>query len=125
MSRRSRLRASLRRKLRRPGGSASDSGAEPRARSSLLRRAQQWLAARERLLADWIARARVATALAPPSMPARVRRLHGKVSVSRLGGAGAIMVLQWWEYESPLKRRLALEATLRRMFSVVPDAITA
>ena len=124
MSRRSRLRASLRRKLRRPG-SANDSSAEPRARGSLLRRAQQWLAARERLLADWIARARVATALAHPSMPARVRRLHGKVTASRLGGAGAIMVLQWWEYESPLKQRLALEATLRRMFSVVPDAITA
>jgi len=125
MSRRSRLRASLRRKLRRPGGSANDSGAEPRARGSLLRRAQQWLAARERLLADWIARARVATALAHPSMPARARRLHGKVIASRLGGAGAIMVLQWWEYESPLKQRLALEATLRRMFSVVPDAAGA
>ncbi|HQA33576.1 MAG TPA: hypothetical protein PLD41_07100 [Casimicrobium huifangae] len=124
MSRRSRLRASLRRKLRRPG-SANDSSAEPRARGSLLRRAQQWLAARERLLADWIARARVATALAHPSMPARVRRLHGKVTASRLGGAGAIMVLQWWEYESPLKRRLALEAKLRRMFSVVPDTAGA
>ena len=66
MSRRSQLRANLRRKLRRPG-SANDSSAEPRARGSLLRRAQQWLAARERLLADWIARARVATALAHPA----------------------------------------------------------
>jgi len=124
MSRRNRLRASLRRKLRRPGATA-DSGADTHGRGSLLRRAQQWLAARERLLADWIARARVATALAHPSMPARVRRLHGKVTASRLGGAGAIMVLQWWEYESPLKRRLALEATLRRMFSVVPDTAGA
>lgn len=124
MSRRSRLRASLRRKLRRPGA-AVEGGADVRGRGSLLRRAQQWLAARERLLADWIARARVATALAHPSMPARARRLHGRAPRSRLGGAGAIRVLQWWEYESPLKQRLALEATLRRMFSVVPDAAGA
>lgn len=124
MSRRNRLRASLRRKLRRPGAIV-DTSAESRGHGSLLRRAQQWLVARERLLADWIARSRVATALAHPSMPARSRRLHGGVAGSRLGGAGAIMVLQWWEYESPLKRRLALEATLRRLFSVVPEATAA
>jgi hypothetical protein len=57
----------------------------------LMRRAQQWLAARERRLWEW------------------------------LGGEGAILLPQWWEYESPLKRRLALEATLRRMFSLLQE----
>ena len=121
MSQRNRLRASLRRKWRRASPAAAG-GADTRGKGSLLRRAQQWLAARECLLAAWIARARVATARAHPSMAARPRRLHGSVrAATRLGGAGAIMVLQWWEYESPLKRRLALEATLRRLFSLVPE----
>ena len=102
MSRRSRLRASLRRKLRRPG-SANDSSAEPRARGSLLRRAQQWLAARERLLADWIARARgkrrwrtlacwrASDACMAKSLPAVSAALAPS------------WCCKWWEYESPLR----------------------
>ena len=80
---------------------------------SLLRRTQQWLKARERLLSAWFACAQ-----------ARARshsRRSGIALCSRLGGAGAILVPYWWEYESPLKRRLALEAMLRRMFEIVPQ----
>jgi len=75
---------------------------------SLLRRTQQWLKARERLLSAWFARAQTRTGRGGTEL----RR--------RLGGAGAILVPYWWEYESPLKRRLALEAMLRRMFAIVP-----
>jgi hypothetical protein len=80
---------------------------------SLLRRAQQWLAARERLVSGWFARTH---GRARASMQARI---HGH-KAKRLGGAGAIVVPYWWEYESQLKRQLALEAMLRRLFSVVP-----
>ena len=66
--------------------------------------------ARERLLSAWCARAQ-----------ARTRRDSTKLR-RRLGGAGAILVPYWWEYESPLKQRLALEATLWRMFAMVPVA---
>jgi len=80
---------------------------------SLIRRAQQWLAARERLIAGWFARAH---GRARAGMQARIQAHQ----VKRVGGAGAIVVPYWWEYESPLKRQLALEAMLRRLFSVVP-----
>ena len=75
---------------------------------SLLRRTRQWLKARERLLSAWYARTQA--------------RAHARRAAKqqRLGGAGAILLPYWWEYESPLKRRIALEAMLRRMFSLVP-----
>ena len=76
---------------------------------SLLRRTRQWLKARERLLSAWYARAQ-----------ARAHSRHA-AKQQRLGGAGAILLPYWWEYESPLKRRIALEAMLRRMFSLVPE----
>ena len=75
---------------------------------SLLRRTQQWLKARERMLSAWYARTQ-----------ARSWR-GGALLRRRLGGAGAILVPYWWEYESPLKRRIALEAMMRRIFAVVP-----
>ena len=78
---------------------------------SLLRRTQQWLKARERLLSTWFARTQTRT------------RRGGSQLRRRLGGAGAILVPYWWEYESPLKRRLALEAMMRRMFAIVPVPI--
>ena len=77
---------------------------------ALLQRTQQWLAARERLLSAWVARTQSST------------RERGAALRRRLGGAGAILLPNWWEYESPLKRRLALEAVLRRMFAMVPAA---
>jgi hypothetical protein len=80
---------------------------------SLIRRAQQWLAARERLVSGWFARTH---GRARASMQARIHAHKAK----RVGGAGAIVVPYWWEYESPLKRQIALEAMLRRLFSVVP-----
>jgi hypothetical protein len=88
-------------------------------RASLMSRAQQWLAARERLVANWINRAHN-RARASMQMHVYVRSKRAKP-----GGAGAIRVPNWWEYESPLKRRLALEAMLRRMFSVVPVPVAA
>ena len=82
--------------------------------ASLLRRAQQWLKARERLLSAWYARTQTR---------ARVHTRRGGTELRRrLGGAGAILVPYWWEYESPLKRRIALEAMMRRMFALVPVA---
>lgn len=123
MQPRNHLRSRLRRKLRSARIAASAS-APVRGSATLLRRAQQWLSARERLLAVWVASSRVAVALAHPSMPSRARRIRSS-TVTRLGGAGAITVPHWWEYESPLKRRLALEATLRRLFSVVPESAPA
>ena len=76
---------------------------------SLLRRTRQWLKARERLLSAWCARTQA--------------RAHARRAAKqqRLGGAGAILLPYWWEYESPMKRRIALEAMLRRMFSLVPE----
>ncbi len=79
---------------------------------SLLRRTQQWLKARERLLSAWYARTQTHARNHARRRSSELRR--------RLGGAGAILVPDWWEYESPLKRRLALEAVLRRMFALVP-----
>jgi N-glycosylase/DNA lyase len=38
----------------------------------------------------------------------------------RLGMRGAPW---WWEFESELKRRLALEMLLRRMFAVMPQTV--
>ena len=68
------------------------------------------------------------TFLVTPHMYARAHtrahdhsRRSGSELHRRLGGAGAIMVPYWWEYESPLKRRLALEAMMRRMFALVPE----
>ena len=79
---------------------------------SLLRRTQQWLKARERLLSAWFARAQTR---------ARNHSRRGGIELRRrLGGTGAILVPYWWEYESPLKRRLALEAMMQRMFALVP-----
>ena len=106
--------------MRRPSltlrGSARNPAAEPssvKAETSavlatLLHRAQQWFAARERLIAAWFTR-----------FPLRVapKKLERKQ-----GGAGAMLLPFWWEYESELKCRLALEALLRRLFSMVPEA---
>lgn len=81
--------------------------------TALFDRAQQWIAARERLIAQWVGRTRaLAQARMAPHTAAGAR--------GRPVGTGAIRVLQWWEYESPLKRTLALEATLRHLFSIVP-----
>lgn len=90
----------------------------PSQRTTLFDRAQQWLAARERLIAQWVRRtqARARAQIAPRSAAG---------PRSRPGGAGAIRVLHWWEYESPLKRTLALEATLRHLFSIMPPAADA
>ncbi|MBL8310605.1 MAG: hypothetical protein JNL19_09310 [Burkholderiales bacterium] len=75
-------------------------------------RSAQWLVARERLLTQWLART---GQRARASLPPKPRgRPSGKWR------DGAIRLLPWWEYESPLKRRLALEATLQRMFSLMP-----
>lgn len=85
--------------------------------ASLLRRTQQWIKARERLLSAWIARSQT-----------RARdhaRRSGTELRHRLGGAGAILVPYWWEYESPLKRRIALEAMMRRLFALVPKVSAA
>lgn len=91
-------------------GHLVDASTQPEARTTLatlLHRAQQWLEARERLIAGWFAR-----------FPARVAP---KMLERKQGGAGAILLPFWWEYESELKCRLALEALLRRLFSVLPD----
>lgn len=74
----------------------------------LLHRAQQWLEARERLIASWFTH-----------FPLRVAP---KTLERKQGGAGAIVLPFWWEYESELKCRLALEAVLRRLFSMVPES---
>jgi len=87
-------------------------------RASLMRRAQQWLSARERLLSDWFAHAQRTARSARASVQARVQTRRAK----RLGGAGAIIAPAWWEYESELKRRIALEALMRRLFSLAPPA---
>lgn len=94
-----------------PVGKARTARGKP---GSLIRRAQQWLAARERLVSGWFARTH---GRARASMQARI---HAHKAARRVGGAGAIVAPYWWEYESPLKRQLALEALLRRLFSVVP-----
>ncbi len=83
--------------------------------ASLLRRTQQWLKARERLLSAWYAHAQTRASHHTRRGGVELRR--------RLGGAGAILVPYWWEYESPLKRRLALEAMMRRMFAIVPQRV--
>ena len=72
----------------------------------LLHRAQQWLEARKRLIAGWFTH-----------FPLRVAP---KMLERKQGGAGAILLPFWWEYESELKCRLALETLLRRLFSMVP-----
>lgn len=74
--------------------------------AALFKRGQQWLSARERLLRRWFAHF--------PARPAPQALEH------RQGGAGAIVLPFWWEYESELKCRLALEALLHRLFSIVP-----
>jgi hypothetical protein len=79
---------------------------------SLLRRTQQWLKARERLLSAWYARTQTR------SGRRRSERGH------RIGSSEAIHVPYWWEYESPLKRLLALEAMMLRMFAIVPVRVT-
>ena len=88
---------------------------------ALIRRARQWLAARERLVSAWITRAQLR---ARASMQSRIdARRHA--SADTVGRTGAIRLPYWWEYESPLKRRLALEAMLRRMFALVPEIASA
>ena len=85
------------------------------ASKALLHRAQQWLTARERLVSIWLTRTgqrarvslRTITSRHSPPAP-RQRTTHSPV------------VPRWWEYESELKRRLALETLLRRLFSIVP-----
>lgn len=93
-----------------PAQSAAQVARGPRLVSALLRRAQQWLSARERSVRQWFAHFPV--------------RTEPKVLQRRQGGAGAILLPFWWEYESELKCRLALEALLRRLFSIVPTAVT-
>ena len=91
-------------------GHLLDAGTKPEVTNTLatlLYRAQQWLEARERLIAGWFAH--FPTRVAP-------KKLERKQ-----GGAGAIVLPHWWEYESELKCRLALEAVLRRLFSMVPE----
>jgi hypothetical protein len=91
-------------------GHLVDASTKPEARNTLaalLHRAQQWLEARERLIAGWFAHF---PARAAPTMLER-----------KQGGAGAILLPFWWEYESELKCRLVLEAVLRRLFSMVPE----
>ena len=103
----------MRRPSLKPRGGRShwvDASAKPEAANmvaTLLHRAQQWLEARERLIAGWFARFPLRVA---PNMLER-----------KQGGAGAIVLPYWWEYEGELKCRLALEALLRRLFSMVPE----
>ena len=95
--------------LRGGRGPLVDASAKPAATNTLatqLHRAQQWLTARNRMIAVWCAR-----------FPMRVAP---KLLARKLGGAGAIVLPFWWEYESEFKCRLALEAVLRRLFSLVP-----
>ncbi len=90
-----------------------DASSKPEATNTLaalLHRAQQWLESRERLIAGWFAR-----------FPLRA---VPKVLERKQGSAGAIVLPYWWEYESELKCRLALEVLLRRLFSIVPEAMT-
>lgn len=75
--------------------------------ATLVHRAQQWLEARERLIAAWFTH-----------FPLRIAP---KMAERKQGGAGAILLPHWWEYESELKCRLALEALLRRLFAMVPE----
>ncbi len=72
-----------------------------------MRRAQQWVASRERLVASWLRHF--------STQP------HSKFPASRRDAAGALRLPFWWEYESELKCRLALEAVLRRLFSMLPE----
>jgi hypothetical protein len=92
---------------------------------TLLHRAQQWLAARERLLSAWVARTHVRARIGMRhhlQLWARERnRNRNSIRIDNVGRVGAIKLPQWWEYESPMKRRLALEALLRRMFSMLPE----
>ena len=88
---------------------------------ALLRRAGQWLAARERLVSSWITRAQLR---ARTSMQSRIDTSR-RVRSGTADRTGAIRLPYWWEYESPLKRRLALEAMLRRMFALVPAHASA
>jgi hypothetical protein len=91
-------------------GQVIDASSKPEAGNTLatlLHRAQQWLEARERLIAGWFAR-----------FPARAAP---KMLERKQGGAGAIVLPFWWEYESELKCRLVLEAVLRKLFSMVPE----
>ena len=97
--------------LRTARGHPVDASTKPDAThplAALLHRAQQWLAARERLIAAWFTH-----------FPLRVTP---KMLERKQGGAGAILLPFWWEYESELKCRLALEAVLRRLFSIVPES---
>ena len=99
--------------LRRSGRNpvADPSSVKPEATNTLaalLYRAQQWLEARERLIASWFTH-----------FPLRVAP---KMLERKRGGAGAILLPFWWEYESELKCRLALETLLRRLFSMVPQS---
>ena len=98
-------------KLRGGRGHLVDGSAKPEAANrltTLLHRAQQWLAARERLIAGWFMH-----------FPLRVAP---KMLARKQGGAGAIVLPFWWEYESEFKCRLALEAVLQRLFAMVPEA---
>lgn len=83
------------------------------ASSALFHRAQQWFSARERLLTRWLARTG--------------QRTHAGmqyITTKRVDGtAQSPVVPRWWEYESELKRRLALELLLRRLFALVPESV--
>lgn len=83
----------------------------------LVGRAHQWIGARERLLARWFARASLGTALLG-------RASNSSSSNTSRRDAAPASVLSWWEYESPILRQLALEATLRHLFSLIPTPAT-
>ncbi len=78
----------------------------------LFHRAQQWFSARERLLTRWLART-----------GQRARTGMQYITTKRVDAtAQSPVVPRWWEYESELKRRLALELLLRRLFALAPES---
>jgi hypothetical protein len=85
------------------------------ASKALLHRAQQWLSARERLVSIWLTRTGQRARLSLQTIASRY-----DPAGNRHGSARSPVVPRWWEYESELKRRLALEILLRRLFSLVP-----
>lgn len=86
-----------------------------RASRALMHRAQQWFAARERMVALWFTRTGRRARAGLHSIASRQ-----SVSVERGSIAQSPVAPRWWEYESELKRRLALEILLRRLFALVP-----
>jgi N-glycosylase/DNA lyase len=62
----------------------------------------------------------------PTSADAATRSQDDGGLISRMRGAlqlGMRGAPWWWEFESEMKRRLALEMLLRRMFAMVPQSV--